>query len=111
MTAAHKSEAPLAGGAIAKQSTQQDFILAGSESRCKRLATIQAKFALAGFALAIAHPCGGPEHLVATRCGTHMSFADLEAAEHWLETPCTSTADRARSGGLTQIAGRAGAAD
>ena len=81
MMAAQKSEAPLAGGAIAKENAEQALILLGSEAARKRFATLQARFALAGFALVRAAPGEAATAFYAVRWNWTKPLAGLDHAE------------------------------
>ena len=72
--APHKSETPLAGGAIAKQSTDAS-IVAGYAAQCKTEDTLIAQFALAGHAV---HRLAEGGYLVC-RWGMVRQCRDLDA--------------------------------
>lgn len=56
------------------------------ENRRKRLATLQAKAALAGFQMiALPAPGGNGLEILIARWGLSKAFADLESAAQWLE--------------------------
>lgn len=85
MTAPQKSEAPLAGGAIAEEDAEEASILTMSDDARKRFATLQARFAMAGLSLsAVPHVGEVPGTFQAARWGLVKPLATLDDAERWL---------------------------
>ena len=82
MSAVQKSEAPLAGGAIAEKYGEEASILIGSDTERKRFTTLAARFALCGHSLIRSADQSGTEApFFACRWGWIRPLATLDEAE------------------------------
>lgn len=84
MSAAQKSESPLAGGQVAKQITGTT-IVTPAENLGKRFATLQARCALAGVSLHQLENDRGNVVYIVSRWALTRELADLDAVANWLD--------------------------
>lgn len=79
-----KSDAPLAGGAVAVESKENTPIVADQTAANKRFATLAAQYALAGHGLIKSQAGHGTAPYYATRWGAIQPLESLDAADAFL---------------------------
>ncbi len=84
MNPLHKDEGPTVAAVAPQESRNDAVIIAQRDAADKRIATLQAQFALAGFQLhVVAGPAGQAEY-IASRWALHKVLPDLAAAEMFI---------------------------
>ncbi|VTU28414.1 hypothetical protein [Variovorax sp. PBL-E5] len=84
MTGPQKRESPLAGGQFAGETTEEVLIVGHVGADSKTVATLKAKFALAGHEMTVARNRDGRVICTVSRWGQARSFTHFHDVEEFL---------------------------